>query len=113
VRATRPNEYWHVDATILRLLDGTRAYIHAVIDAFSRKVLAWTVAAKLEPAATCDVLAATSRHLDGPASSTTVVADSGVENVNAAVDAALASACLRRVLAQVEVTYSNSMIEAW
>jgi transposase InsO family protein len=41
------------------------------------------------------------------------VADSGVENVNAAVDAALAFACLRRVLPQVEVSYSNSMIEAW
>lgn len=25
VRATKPNEYWHVDATILRLLDGTKA----------------------------------------------------------------------------------------
>jgi transposase InsO family protein len=113
LRATRPDQYWHVDATILRLLDGTRACVHAVIDNFSRKVLAWTVAAKLAPAATCDVLAAASRHLDGPTSSTTLVADSGVENVNAAVDAALASASLRRVLAQVEVSYSNSMIEAW
>ncbi len=41
------------------------------------------------------------------------MADSGVENVNAAVDATLDAASLRRVLAQVEVTYSNSMIEAW
>jgi Integrase core domain len=58
-------------------------------------------------------LIASSRHLDGPGSSTTVVVDSGIENVNQAVDATLVSTCLRRVLAQVEVSYSNSMVEAW
>jgi hypothetical protein len=40
VRATQPNEAWHVDTTVIRLLDGTRAYIHAAIDNFSRKILA-------------------------------------------------------------------------
>jgi len=39
--------------------------------------------------------------------------DSGVENLNAAVDAVLMATQIRRVLAQVEVTESNSMIEAW
>jgi hypothetical protein len=42
-----------------------------------------------------------------------VVADSGVENVNSLVDDLLGLARLRRVLAQVEVTFSNSMIEAF
>jgi hypothetical protein len=37
VRATKPNELWHIDVTILKLLDGTRAYVHAVIDNYSRK----------------------------------------------------------------------------
>ncbi len=41
------------------------------------------------------------------------MADSGVENVNAAVDETLFAVSLRRVLAQVEVTESNSMIEAF
>ena len=36
VRATKPNEYWHVDASILKLLDGTKVYIHAVVDNLSR-----------------------------------------------------------------------------
>ena len=40
-------------------------------------------------------------------------ADSGIENVNGVVDATLSSACLERVLAQVDVTSSNSMIEAF
>jgi transposase InsO family protein len=35
---------WHIDTTVIRLLDGTRAYVHAVIDNFSRRILAWRVA---------------------------------------------------------------------
>lgn len=32
MRAAAPDEAWHVDTTIVRLVDGTRAYVHAVID---------------------------------------------------------------------------------
>lgn len=39
-RASAPNEAWHVDATIIKLLDGTKAYLHAVMDNYSRKILA-------------------------------------------------------------------------
>jgi hypothetical protein len=39
--------------------------------------------------------------------------DSGVENVNGTVDALFSSGQLRRVLAQVDVTFSNSLIEVW
>ena len=40
LRTTRANEMWHIDTTGIRLLDGTRAYLHAVIDNFSRRILA-------------------------------------------------------------------------
>ena len=52
-RAMAPNEIWHVDVTVLKLLDGTKAYIHAVIDNYSRKILAWMVAPRLEPTGMC------------------------------------------------------------
>jgi hypothetical protein len=38
------------------------------------------------------------------------LADAGVENVNAEVDALLATGVLRRVLAFTELRFSNSMI---
>jgi hypothetical protein len=98
VRAAQPNETWHVDTTVIRLLDGTRAYIHATIDNFSRKILAWTVAARLEPTSTCQVLLAASKHLVS-AGRPLLYADAGIENVNGVVDATLFSACLERVLA--------------
>lgn len=43
VCATRPDEIWHIDTTLIRLLDGTRAYLHAVIDNYSRRILAWRI----------------------------------------------------------------------
>ena len=113
IRATRPNEYWHVDVTVIRLLDGTRLYLHAVIDNFSRRILAWKLAARLEPQATCAILSTAGAGVDFSRNPTTVVADSGVENVNGDVDELLGLGHLRRVLAQVEVAFSNSMIEAW
>jgi transposase InsO family protein len=112
IRASRPNEYWHVDATIVRLLDGSRAYVHAVIDNFSRKLLAWMVADRLEPSATAAILVTASKFLEADQPRPTVLTDAGVENVNATVDSTLLANALKRVLAQVEVTFSNSMIEA-
>ena len=112
VRASQSNEIWHVDTTVINLLDGTKAYLQAVIDNFSRKILAWTVSARLDPSNTCQVLLAAGKHLVSTGRPL-VYADSGVENVNGAVESTLFSACLERILAQVDVAFSNSMIEAF
>jgi transposase InsO family protein len=82
----------------------------AVIDNFSRRILAWRVAERLDPTTTCAVLVEAGKDLHGVP---TVVADSGSENVNGDVNALLQTGILRRVLALVEVAFSNSMIEAW
>ena len=42
-----------------------------------------------------------------------MLADAGVENVNAQVDNLITAGVLRRVLALTELKFSNSMIEAW
>jgi hypothetical protein len=97
VRATAPNEVWHIDTTILKLLDGTKAYLRAVIDNYSRKILAWAVTAQLEPTSTGQILFAASKHLVC-AGQPVLYVDSGVENINSAVDAALLAACLNPTL---------------
>jgi putative transposase len=111
-RASRPNEYWHLDVTVIKLLDGTRTYLHAAIDNFSRRILAWRLMLRLEPNTTCQLLAEAAKHLPAGSDATSVVADSGVENVNEEVNAWFDIGPLRRVLAQVEVSFSNSVIEA-
>ena len=52
---------WHIDTTVIRLLDGTRAYLHAVIDNFSRRILAWRVAETFAPVNSVAVLLDASR----------------------------------------------------
>ena len=111
IRASQPNEIWHVDTTLLRLLDGSRAYVHAVIDNFSRRILAWKVAGTLNPGTTAQLLLTASRGT-GP-DPPLLLADGGVENCNGAVDELIGSGILRRVLAQTEITFSNSLIESW
>jgi transposase InsO family protein len=112
IRASEPNQYWHIDVSIIKLLDGTRTYLHALIDNLSRRILAWRLVLRLEPQTTCQILVEAANNLpkgDGA----TVVADSGIENVNQEVDDLFGLGQLHRILAQVEVSYSNSMIEAW
>ncbi len=48
----RPNEYCQIDATVIRLTTGIRIYLQAVIDNFSRRILAWRVSDTLSSATT-------------------------------------------------------------
>ena len=113
LRTTRADEMWHIDTTVIRLLDGTRAYLHAVIDNFSRRILALRVADTFAPVNSVAVLVEASRSVTASDTTPVVLADAGVENVNAQVDALITTGVLRRVLAFTELKFSNSMIEAW
>jgi hypothetical protein len=64
---------------------------------------------RFDPSNTCQVLLAAGKHAGRPL----LYADSGIENVNGAVDSVLPTACLDRILAQVEVASSNSLVEAY
>src|SRR5262249_12553217 len=86
LRTTRGNEMWHIDTTVIRLLDGTRTYLHAVIDSFSRRILAWRVAEACTPANSVAVLVEAGRAATPSETTPLVLADAGVENVNAQVD---------------------------
>jgi putative transposase len=94
-------------------IDGTRAYLHAVIDNYSSRILSWTLEERLGSGGTCRILRESILQLKNYPEHTIVVADSGSENVNGAVEDLLDGEELTRVLAQVEITFSNSMIEAF
>ena len=120
VRANRPNEIWHVDISIVKLLDGTRVYLQAVMDNFSRKVLAHRVTDKYNPTATATLLedaahclSSATDNIPQPAPTVSLYCDGGVENFNEAVDQVLSRFQIVRVQAQIDVQFSNSMIEAF
>ena len=113
VRADKPDIFWHVDTTIIKLLDQTKIYLHAVIDNFSRKILAWRVCERFEFANTVAILREAALTAVSADKTPTVVVDAGVENLSAGVDELIESGWLHRVVALKDVTFSNSMIEAW
>ena len=65
LRTTRPDSAWHVDTTVIRLLDGTKAYVFAVIDNFSRRILSFRVADRFELGNTIAVLVEAARGAVG------------------------------------------------
>jgi hypothetical protein len=80
-----------------------------VIDNFSRRILAWRVADTFAPVNSVPVLVEASRGATSSAMTPVVLADAGVENVNAQIDDLIATGVLRRVLAFTELKFSNSM----
>ena len=113
VRATAPGELLHLDVTIIKLLDGTNTFLHAIIDNYSRRILSWTLESRLGSGATCQVLREAAMEIAGKVEGSLLVSDAGSENVNRNVDDELEGIDLERVLAQIDVTYSNSKIEAF
>jgi putative transposase len=85
-----------------------------LIDNFARRILAWQLAEKLSPLTTCELLRDAARYLGAGDTTPELCADPIViENVNGDVNALVDQDLIHRVLAQVEVASSNSMIEAW
>ena len=96
---------WHIDTAVIRLLDGTPAYLHAVIDNFSRRILAWRVADTFAPVNSVAVLLEARRGATSSDTPPVVLADAGVENVNAQVDELVTTGVLRRLLAFTELKF--------
>ena len=115
LRATRPNEYWQIDATVIRLTTGIRIYLQAVIDNFSRRILAWRVSDMLSSATTRELLIEASKGLPDESANANVlvVSDGGSENFGEVDQLLEDSSSLRRVLAQIDIISSNSLIEAF
>ncbi len=113
VRAKVADEVWHIDASAVRLVDGSKVWMHAVIDNFSRRILAWRVSERFEIANAVDVLKEAVSNAVSTDGRPKVMADGGIENFNAGVDELVDGGLLGRVRALVDVRFSNSMIESW
>ena len=95
MRAAQPGERWQVDLTIIRRLDGTLVYLHAVVDNFSRRVLAWRFHESFIPAVTAELLMEATHGIDENEPQLRV--DGGIENYNNAVDRIVESGLLKRL----------------
>lgn len=113
IRATKPNEIWHIDVTKVSV-GSLVFYIQAVIDNFSRFILAWGITTEMNAKITVETLAKAklkAKELLNLEESSNVMMDPGKENDNHAVLKFITSKNLTRTLAQVDVHYSDSMVE--
>jgi transposase InsO family protein len=113
IKASRPNEIWHIDVTRVKLKDGTKGYLQAILDNFSRYVLAWDVSDVVSSINTRDLLIQALSRLNEyqPNARPKLIADGGPENDNLEVEALLKSSPVTLLTAMIEVRFSNSLIE--
>ena len=116
--AEQPNQYLHVDTTEWRLEDGSRIFFAFVSDNFSRAVLGASVAlhktAENVKAAVQQAIATLQKHHPLQQCSA-LVSDNGSENKAATVAALLQQTerpTLQQLIAQKDIIYSNSPVEA-
>ena len=68
---------------MIRLLDDTKCYLHAVTDNFAHRILSWRLSEWLDPSTTCEIPKEAGKNLG---LTRTVITASGAENINAGVD---------------------------
>jgi transposase InsO family protein len=113
IRASAPLRLLHMDVTIYRTMDQTRAFIHLIIDNFSRAILVWRVARSANSYDAMENLRTVCEAHNLYGRELQLLTDDGSEN-EGHVTEFLARPGLRiqKLVAQVDIIFSNSMIEA-
>lgn len=112
IRAEKPLQILHADMTIFRPLDNTKVYIYFIADNFSRKILTWKASLEYSAKYTFENLREVYETYNNTANSNIdFIVDDGSEN-KAEVDTFIESIGINKVVAQKEILFSNSMIEA-
>lgn len=117
IRSSKPNELLHADLTIFKTLDNIKVYIYIIMDNFSRKILSYKATLKYSAQTSFECLKEAYENFilpDNSTSETKLMVDGGVEINNHKVDNYLQTEALsvQKIVAQQDVTFSNSMIEA-
>ncbi|XDD49569.1 DDE-type integrase/transposase/recombinase [Leptospira sp. WS92.C1] len=113
IRASAPLSLLHMDTTILRTSDGSKAYIHFIMDNFSRTILGWKASLEWNAKNTVSNLREVCEKFNLYYRPIRLLCDDGSENqgaVNGFLDQPNLS--IEKLVAQVDISYSNSMIEA-
>jgi len=110
VRTSKPNELWCVDVTIFKTKDHVKQYIHLLIDHFSKMILGYKIKSSSSGIAIKQLLQRAC--LEYKPESAQLLSDGGSENINTTVANFTRSNHIKHLVAQKDVVFSNSMIEA-
>ena len=121
IRAAAPLQLLHADVTVFRTIDNVKAYIFLVQDNFSRAILKYAVRLDCKAATMMELVSHVHSQYLQPAAHRAcdnnlcqIMTDDGSENFGPVQDFLLSaeSPTLQHIVAQRDVEFSNSMIEA-
>src|SRR5205823_13323464 len=113
LRAKAAKQILHMDVTIFRPSDHSRAYIYLIMDNFSRAILGWKASFQYSSEIALENLKEVCDKYCLLNSNVQLLVDDGPEN-NGRVNDFLSTPGmqLKKLIAQVDIRQSNSMIEA-
>jgi putative transposase len=116
IRAAAPLQLLHADVTVFRTMDNLKAYIYIIQDNFSRAILQYTVSLQRKASLAKELLEKAHSLFLQPAgiSACWFMTDDGSENYGPVQDfiKEAESPSLQHIVAQRDIAFSNSMIEA-
>ena len=117
IRGEFIHDIWNADVTIMKLLNNIKAYIYLVIENKSRFILAYRISTELSAKLRMESLKeAYEKYIlpSGKPDKTLLLVDGGTENNNDTVEEYLKkeAVSIEKIVAQVDIEFSNSMIEA-
>lgn len=115
IRAKHPNEIWHLDVSYFILPDKTKCFVQAIIDNYSRYVVAWQVLDSYDGSKTADLLKKAIMKASGapvPDKNLRLIVDGGGENRSHEVTKLEGRGHFKKQVAHFEISFSNSMVES-
>ena len=115
IRAAHPNEIWHLDVSYFVLPNKTKCFIQAVVDNYSRFVIAWQTHESFDGAKTHlllkEAIARTQNSQKANTRQRELIVDGGGENRSREVRALEEEGHFKKRVARFEISFSNSIVE--
>ena len=113
IRSNATQKLFHMDMTIFRLPDNRKAYVYVLVDNYSRFILNATASLAYSPQITFQNLSEgfSKYQIKPDLFDVKLMCDGGVEN-KGVVDDFVNQNLIRKIIAQKDVTFSNSMVES-
>ncbi len=116
IRSAAPLQLLHADVTIFTPVDHNKAYIYIVQENFSRAILSYSIALECKAHIMMELIHGVHERYLNPAAinDCQLMTDDGSENYGAVKDfvAYATNPVIEHIIAQKDVSYSNSMVEA-
>lgn len=109
IRAKRAHEIWHIDITEILIKNDQKFYIQMIVDNYSRAIMSWRISDHKDLSLSLKTIKKSLRSGELPEY---LMSDAGRENLNSDVIKLLLGRGISQLIAQTDVQFSNSMIEA-